>query len=413
MRSRWMGCAASCLALVGTVRAQAPATPPLTPTPSTVVSSPFVEDSGLNWTADGGGVATSSWVVAEYIAWAGRGDHLPPLITASPAGTPITSAGVLGAPGTVVLFGNKNVDDDLRSGFRVAAGTWLDECGKIGIEASVFYLDPTGEQRLASGNGLGNSAIVSRPFVDATTGRAVSELVAFPGVLAGSVRASSNSDVWGGDFNGRYNLCCGCAYRLDALAGFRYFRLADTVGINEDLTATNPVGAVAPGTRIQVADRFRTVNNFYGGQIGVAGEYRFGRVYVDASAKIAFGDVNQRITINGATAVTPPGGATVVRPGGLLAQATNSGNFHRDDFAVLPEFGFHIGYQLTDHLRTFVGYNFLELSQVTRPGNVIDLTVNTTQLPPGTLVGPARPTVLGSTSDYWLQGISAGVEVRF
>src|SRR5262249_50837045 len=56
------------------------------------------------------------WADAEYLLWWMKGDSLPPLITSSPAGTPQSQAGVLGAPGTAVLFGGSGVNSDLRSG---------------------------------------------------------------------------------------------------------------------------------------------------------------------------------------------------------------------------------------------------------------------------------------------------------
>jgi hypothetical protein len=64
-----------------------------------------------------------------------------------------------------------------------------------------------------------------------------------------------------------------------------------------------------------------------------------------------------------------------------------------------------------------VGYTFLYWSQVVRPGNQIDTTVNTTQVPThpefGPLTGPAQPMVPFRTTDFWAQGISLGVEVTF
>ena len=51
------------------------------------------------------------WIGAEYLLWSAKGDKLPPLVTTSPAGTPAPLAGVLGAPGTSVLFGDESVND--------------------------------------------------------------------------------------------------------------------------------------------------------------------------------------------------------------------------------------------------------------------------------------------------------------
>ena len=50
------------------------------------------------------------WVGMDYLAWSVKGDRLPPLVTTSPAGTPLAQAGVLGPPGTTVLFGDSSVN---------------------------------------------------------------------------------------------------------------------------------------------------------------------------------------------------------------------------------------------------------------------------------------------------------------
>src|SRR5262245_8106792 len=55
------------------------------------------------------------WASAEYLLWWTKGDRLPPLLTTSPVGTPLANAGVLGRPGTSVLFGDERVNDDARS----------------------------------------------------------------------------------------------------------------------------------------------------------------------------------------------------------------------------------------------------------------------------------------------------------
>src|SRR5262245_26931623 len=44
------------------------------------------------------------WASAEYLTWEMHGQNVPPLVTGSPTGTPLASAGVLGQPTTTVLF---------------------------------------------------------------------------------------------------------------------------------------------------------------------------------------------------------------------------------------------------------------------------------------------------------------------
>lgn len=352
------------------------------------------------------------WLSVEYIGWVGTGDRLPPLVSQSPPGTPLALAGIVG-PATI-LFGDQRVNEDLQSGLQLNGGFWLDDCHHIGIEGSVFFpFHRGGDGILAGGTGGAGSLIVGRPLVDAVTGLPAAELVSFPGVLAGSVRVATSNNVWGGNVDGRYNLCCGCNYRLDALGGYRHLSLADRVQINEDLVVTAPASVLPQGTRLQVQDRFRTNNNFDGVEVGLEGEVRYRKLYLDLRGAVTLGNVSQTIDINGATVVTEPGAAPVARGLGILALGTNIGRRTRNDFAAAPTFGLRLGYQLTEHVRTFVGYDLLYLSTVTRPGDVIDTTINRSQVPPGVLVGPARPAVLGNQSDYFLQAITGGVEFRY
>ena len=89
----------------------------------------------------------------------------------------------------------------------------------------------------------------------------------------------------------------------------------------------------------------------------------------------------------------------------------------KDQFTVVPEVGLKLGCQITSFLRLDVGYTFLWMSDVARPGNQIDTTVNRTQVPSslafGPLVGPARPAFTFRESDFWAHGVSLGLECRY
>jgi hypothetical protein len=129
-------------------------------------------------------------VEAEYLLWWMKGASVPPLVTSSPAGTPLSQAGVLGAPGTSVLFGGSDVNGGVRSGGRFAVGAWLDDCQTFGVEGGVFFLESKSAGLSAASGG---NPILARPFTDAVTGRPASELVAFPGVASGNISASDSS----------------------------------------------------------------------------------------------------------------------------------------------------------------------------------------------------------------------------
>ena len=117
----------------------------------------------------------------------------------------------------------------------------------------------------------------------------------------------------------------------------------------------------------------------------------------------------------GATFLDLPTGIVQRQPGGLLAlPGSNIGRFSKDRFAVVPEVGLNLGYQVTESVRAFVGYDFLYLSDVVRAGNQIDTRVNTNQLQrPMVAGGPTAPAFTFNGSDFWAQGLNFGLEFRY
>ena len=92
--------------------------------------------------------------------------------------------------------------------------------------------------------------------------------------------------------------------------------------------------------------------------------------------------------------------------------------FTHDHFAVVPEGQVRLGYQFTRRLQGFVGYNFLYLRDVVRPGNQIDRNINATQNAlfggtGGVLTGPAAPPPQFTHSDFWAHGVNFGLEFRY
>jgi hypothetical protein len=346
-------------------------------------------------------------VRGEYLLWWTKSSPLPPLVTTSPPGTPVGQAGVLGQPGTSVLFGGQDVSDNPRSGGRVTVGGWLNDCQTIGVEGYFFGLEGTSSNFSAASNG---SPILARPFFNVQTGLEDSLLIAFPGTVKGSVSASlSSTDLEGAGVDLRANVCCGCCYRVDVLGGYRFLHLHEGFGLTETEIGVGPKAPVPAGTRIDVADSFGTGNQFQGGDVGVEAEFRRCCFYVDLLARVALGDTHANVGINGNTVINgrPP------LPGGFLALPTNSGSFHKDEFAVVPEAGLIVGYQVSECLRVFTGYTFLYWSKVARPGDQIDLAINPSQLPPGHLVGQPRPAFNLHDTDFWAQGVNFGAELRF
>jgi len=386
-------------------------------------------------------------VSGDYLLWWIKDSHFPVLIT---TGAPGATAlpGVLGQPTTTVLFGGSDVDNEERSGGRFRGGLWLDNCHTIGLEASYFFLGSRSVDFNDASNGALGSVIIARPFFDVISGIQNAQLVAFPGIASGEIHLSSASRLQGAELNllcnpcctpgcdacpdqacpsgdmakhnTHCNTCCGCNYWASLLGGFRYLQLDEGLGITEisQVNAALPAGSpLFGGSTISIADQFDTHNYFYGGQIGAQAELCCGRLFVDFLGKVALGVTHEVVDIHGGTAITSPGGTTVVTPAGFLASGSNSGHFSRDEFAVLPELGINVGCQITGHVRAFVGYTFLYCSSVVRPGDQIDVGLSGTQIPTDTRfnpqAGPARPTILLRDTDFWAQGINFGMEFRY
>ena len=268
--------------------------------------------------------------------------------------------------------------------------------------------------------------MIGRPFFNINTGMQDRELTTNPAFSTGSLQVNSSSSLWGAELNKRVLLWAGCDFDVTGLVGFRYLNLKEQLRIEENSFLTQNLfapGQVVPaffaGDNIFTFDRFDTHNRFYGGQVGVNGEWRRGPWSLDARASSS--PSASRIkpsTSTAASASTRATGAVQNFPGGLYALPNaNIGHFAQTRFAVVPEVGVKLGYNITDNIRVHVGYDFLYWSSVVRPGDQIDTALDANRIPNfGGAFPPAqqpRPIVPFRTSSYWALGLNAGVEWRY
>jgi hypothetical protein len=394
-----------------------------TPNPETPYIDPSAlrRDRAANVLENGCAACTTTcaplgriWGEFDYLYWTARGDNVPSLVTTSPIGTAAGQAGVLGTPGVRTLSGAAAFSDDYRSGLRYNVGVWLDAGQTLGVQVGGFLLDDGATHNALTSAG---NPILARPFTNAITGAAASQLVAFPDVVVGSLAVDHRSSVNGFDAALRGNMCCAATWRLDALFGYRYLRLEDGLTINQNLVA-GPASLVAlgvtPGTSFATGDRFQTTNTFNGLELGLAGEQRFGSWFATGVVKASLGWIDHIAAISGDTRIAGPGLAPVQSTGGLLALSSNIGRFKEVDAVIIPEMSLGLGYQLGKYVRIRAGYSFLYISSVARPGTIIDTTVNPGLIPPPTgAAPPTRPLGQTERSDFILHGVNAGVEVHF
>jgi hypothetical protein len=359
------------------------------------------------------------YVQGEYLLWLISADHVPPLLTTGPASAG-PNAGVLGQNGTQILFGGGGINDDLRSGFRFTAGFWVDDgCQDEGFEFRGFVLG--GHSTNFTANSADNGGVLARPFFNLNTGKEDVEFVAFPGLATGSATVRATSNLYGLEGNYRLNCCCDCCQRLDVIAGFRYLNLNESITISESIVGdpNAPVPTIA-NKNVSVIDQFSTRNSFYGGQVGLIYERPLAAGWsLGVRGTVAVGDTHQELDIAGSQTVVDRTTGTVTHfTGGLFTAPTNIGHFTRDRFSVVPELGLTASYQLNDHWRLFGGFNGMYWSNVIRPGNQIDRTIDTTNVPnlaaPGTIpTGTNHPAVLFKESNFWATGLNIGAELRF
>ncbi|QJW94548.1 BBP7 family outer membrane beta-barrel protein [Frigoriglobus tundricola] len=362
-----------------------------------------------------------TWVSAETLLWWNRGTQVPALITTS---SPQYN-GIVGQGDTQVLLGG-SFGSTFHVGARVGGGYWFDDNGCRGLDWRVFWVAPSSSTFTATDPPY---ALLARPFVNVNPNILTpsvpagpsSEVVAGPGVATGAVTAVMKSTVWGAEANYRRFLAGnGTTTRLDLLVGYRYLDLAESLTITESFTRvpSSDLNVGTAATSGVVFDRFRTENHFHGGQVGFAGTIQRGRWSLDGRATVALGTVFQSADISGGQALTFANGTVQSTSGGLLALPSNIGHYSQARFAVVPEVGLNVGYQVTSRMKVFVGYNFLYLSSAVRPGTTIDQNVDAARIPNFLPAGSAtpvspHPTPQLATSGYFIQGINFGLIYRW
>jgi len=321
--------------------------------------------------------------------------------------------------GTTTLV-DKQIGFGPTGGGRFTFGGWVLPDAPLGLEVSYLFLGAATGGRHLSETGLPGSQALSFPFVNAANGAESSASIALatnPG-FGGTVDVHTTTRLQGWEVTAGTDFGNFGRVHVIGLGGYRYLGLNESFRVSTSRMNTDPtVGEV-----FQTTDNFSTSNAFHGGQVGLRADIGAGPVTFNATGKVALGDVRQKTNISGSTITNDFTGFGAVQTfnSGYLATGTNSGSFGRDRIAVVPECQFAANWQPTCWLRLSLGYQFLYLSSVARPTDQIDRPINTSQSPAflvdpsQTLVGPARPALLPvAHSDFWVQGLTAGMEFKF
>jgi hypothetical protein len=329
--------------------------------------------------------------------------------------------GTVPAINTADTFGDERLSRRANPGARVALGYWwtADDpwapAGRIplyGVETRFFFVG----QRSATVS-EDQSPTLTRPFYSLNDGSLSGVVVAAPGLATGALTVTASESLWGGEANYWSNLYYdwpGTTCSVEGMVGVRYLNLRDDIRIGR-VSAFNaaPVGfpayAFLAGNLISEQESFATRNQFLGGQVGVRGNMFFDKLVISGELKLAVGNVNEQITIQGSQTRTLPSGQVLVASRALLALPSNIGRHNRNQFAEVPEMGVKFAFPINNYLTIAAAFNTMYWSRIARPADQIDRVIDTSQIPSFPSAGAApgllgRPTVPFTQSDYWLFG---------
>lgn len=343
------------------------------------------------------------WINADYLLWWIKdGPSRFPLLN---GGKP-ASQGIPGAPGTTVLFRGSNFDYGTFLGIRLKTGL-QDPSGTIGLEGGAFLLEHRATGFSTTADPIAGPLLV-RPIIDANTGLPSSTAEHFlDRVPVTSFAAIITSRLWGGEANLTSTWLDNRSANVRLLLGLRYLDLYEQIDDDTIIVAIARFGSFTPGTVTDSVEQFHTRTQFYGGQAGFEGEWRWDRLSLKLLGKMALGVSHDVVLIQGIQHRTFPDNRELRDESSVLARSSNNGRSRSDRFAVLPEVGVDLSYDLTQSLRASVGYSFMYCSDVVRPGDQINPVVNLNQ------TGPAAPIPLFNHTDFWVQGINLGLAFHY
>jgi hypothetical protein len=355
------------------------------------------------------------WVRGEALLWTLDGSNVPPLVTSSVTGTSLADAGVLGFSTTRLLLGGEKINDVDRAGARIELGGWSGSRG-LGWHAAYFALDDSADNYDFNS---ANHPILARPFFSLETGSIGqnAEIVSFPGQLDGNISVAMATSLEGAELMAHRMLAGDRSRQIEFTAGYQYNSLEDELNIVDFKSVTGASSGLALGTTLTERDRFETRNTFNGGAVGIRASMQRRRYSLGAGMQLALGNNRSVVRIDGSTTSSVPVTAlareVVTTQGGLLALASNIGEYSTDMFSVIPQLSAELGVDLGSGLRFLVGYRFLYWSQLVRAGEQIDTGVNLSQLDTTGARGELRPRFDLRTGDFWAQGVSLGLDWRY
>lgn len=390
------------------------------------------------------------WIEAEYLLWLIKENPVPtPLITNGSYDDPLP--GAIGQPHTRIVLGKRSIDMGWMQGFQADAGLWI--CRNLGIEGSYFLLPTVSKSKSLNTSGNPGSPNYAVPIFDVSgvfglNGVPGETIFILPGPFFSDPGFSAKytlrlkSQLQGAELNGLYRMINKDSFQLECLGGLRWLHLHEMLLFKAHSLAV-------PGSSFGLAfynstDRFETTNNFLAGQLEIDARYQTKKWHLEAIVKGALGTTLQKVKIEGSSQTSDgnvffqtKGTENEILHGGIFAEPSNVGAHKKSPIAWGFETKIRTGFEITKNIEINLGYTFLWISKVLRPGDQIDRKINSTRTaladasratvgtgtgpisfgaPPGPAPapsGPIRPKVLFKTATFWAQGLDAGIQFDF
>ena len=388
------------------------------PSEPATYEGPTLATDSLGYTG-GGSHGPRAWIGAEYLLYWTKDAPIP--FNVATVGL-AAGTGIVGATGTRILFGNTSIDYSNFSGVRVIGGYWITSNESLGLEANLFIL-PKKNVGTPALTGSDILPVLARPFLNTASNVQNSRVLGKPGQFLGNVQTTSGLELWGAEIGPVWRARDTGRWTFDYLGAFKFLALNETLTVADTANTLGGGVSVLQGrafnspSSLSIRDEFRVQNNFYGVTLGARSNLHVEAFTWSLTGKIGLGWMESNLRTTGTSTVSGGSTAPLTSVGGLYASGPSLGDFSKNQFAAIPEFATNLNVQITSHLGLNLGYNYLYISKVLRPGEQISGQVNPSFVPTspnfGALSGPANSTIPLSSSSFWAQGFNLAFVLGF
>ena len=351
-----------------------------------------------------------SWGQVDFLLMWRRPPALPPLVTTSPPGTPLSQAGQLNQPTTTTLLGGRSQASGPSAGGRIDFGYWLNTCPQVGIGGSFLAL---GDSSLGYATDSTTTPILARPFLNVTDGQTAAMdtlIVSFPDEATGEIAVQGTSTLIVAEAYLRRAGNHNAGTPGDLVGGYQFSRIDGSLKISSHSTALSTSQLRVPGTTLEVLDSITTQNEFHGGQLGVLNDWNYGCFTIFGSFQLGLGNMRQRAVLAGQTVINDSANS-IIDAQGLLTRSTNIETHERNVITVIPQISLRGTYAVSHRVDVTIGYSLIFFPHVLQPTEQLDPDLAVNLADP--VLGEQRPQFTFQSRDYWAQGLTFGLRWNY